>query len=224
MARLARVEVLEAPHHVTQRGNARRPVFETDNDRLAYLSILKQAARDRRLGIRGYCLMPNYVHLVVVPLRPAAMADALRVAHGCYASYLNWRQGNDGHVWQGRYYSCPLDANHLWNALRYIERDPIRAGLVQRAEEWAWSSARAHLCDMDDGTTERGEWANHWTATDWREFVETTQQEADDAIRRSTHSGRLLGSEEFVRVVESLTGRSVVRNPGRPKVALAIPD
>jgi putative transposase len=218
MARLARVEVLETPHHVTQRGNARRTVFESDNDRLAYLSTVGQYARKRGLSVRGYCLMPNHVHLVVVPLRRDAMARGLRDAHGRYASYLNARQGADGHVWQGRYYSCPMDEAHLWNALRYIERNPVRAGLVQRPEDWAWSSARAHLCGVHDGFTELGEWASHWTAADWREFLGMPSREADEAIRSSTHGGRPLGSAEFVERLERQTGRRLTaRKGGRPK-------
>lgn len=225
MARLARVEVLETPHHITQRGNARRAVFETDNDKLAYLSILKQHAANRGLSIRGYCLMPNHVHLVVVPLHRDAMWRVMRDAHGRYATYLNARQSSDGHVWQGRYYSCPMDIFHLWNALRYIERNPVRAGLVHRPDDWVWSSARAHLCGVGDGLTELGEWASHWTANDWREFVEAPGKEADDAIRRSTHAGRPLGSVEFVQDLERRIGRSLTAGKGgRPKKECLVCD
>ena len=218
MARLARVEVLETPHHITQRGNARRTVFETDNDRLAYLSLVGQHAKKRGLSIRGYCLMPNHVHLVVVPLRREAMVRVLRDAHGRYASYLNARKGSDGHVWQGRYYSCPMDEAHLWNALRYIERNPVRAGLVPRAEDWVWSSARVHLCGVYDGFTEPGEWASHWTPADWSEFLGANAREADEAIRNSTYAGRPLGSAEFVRRLELQTGRRLTPGKGgRPK-------
>ena len=210
--------MLDTPHHVTQRGNARRAVFETDNDRLTYLSILKQHAVNRGLSIQGYCLMPNHVHLVVVPLRQDAMARVLRDAHGRYATYLNARQGADGHVWQGRYYSCPMDTGHLWNALRYIERNPVRAGLVRRPEDWIWSSARVHLCGVRDGFTEPGEWACHWTSPDWREFVDVSAREADDEIRTCTHAGRPLGSVEFVLRLERHLGRRLTaRKGGRPK-------
>jgi putative transposase len=218
MARLARVEVLDTPHHVTQRGNARRAVFENDNDRLAYLSILRQHAKKRGLSIRGYCLMPNHVHLVVVPVRRNAMVTVLRDAHGRYACYLNARQAANGHVWQGRYYSCPMDEHHLWNALRYIERNPVRAGLVERPEDWAWSSARVHLCGVDDGYTDLAPWAAHWTAVDWREFLGLPAREADEELRTSTHAGRPLGSNDFVQLLERQTGRRLsARKGGRPK-------
>ena len=89
-------------------------VFETDNDRLVYLGLLQQHARLQRLAILGYCLMPNHVHLIVVPQREGSLRTALRNAHGRYAAYLNARQATSGHVWQGRYYSCPMDDDHLW--------------------------------------------------------------------------------------------------------------
>jgi len=153
-----------------------------------------------------------------VPLRKDAMARVLRDAHGRYASYLNARQGTDGHVWQGRYYSCPMDEAHLWNALRYIEQNPVRAGLVQNPETWLWSSARVHLCEVRDGFTEPGEWAVHWTAVGWREFLGLRSREMDEAIRSSTHAGRPLGSAEFIRGLERQTGRRLTaRKGGRPR-------
>jgi REP element-mobilizing transposase RayT len=92
----------------------------------------------------GYCVMSNHVHLIVVPLRHDAMAMALKQAHAWYASYWNVRHGSCGHVWQGGYYSCPLGQRHVWAALRYAELNPVRAGLVARAEDWLWSTAAAH--------------------------------------------------------------------------------
>lgn len=150
MARLARVVVPALPHHVTQRGNGRRPVFTTDADRLVYLDLLASNCRLYHLSILGFCLMSNHVHLVAVPRRADAMGLALRNAHGRYASYLNALEGNSGHVWQGRYYSCPLDTDHLWAALRYSELNPVRAGMVAAPELYRWSSAAAH-CGLPNG-------------------------------------------------------------------------
>jgi putative transposase len=193
-------------------------VFENDNDRLAYLSIVGQHAKQRGLSIRAYCLMPNHVHLVVVPLRRDAMARVLRDAQGRYASYLNTRQGADGHVWQGRYYSCPMDEGHLWNAIRYIERNPVRAGLAESPEDWPWSSARVHLCGVNDGFTELAEWSGQWTSAEWREFLGLAAPQIEEAIRSSTHAGRPLGPDEFVRRLERQTGRQLTaRKGGRPK-------
>ena len=203
MARLARVEALETPHHVTQRGNGRRVIFETDNDRLVYLGLLQQYAKQQRLAILGYCLMPNHVHLIAVPEREGSLRTALRNAHGRYAAYLNARQASSGHVWQGRYYSCPMDDDHLWTALRYVERNPVRAGMVRDAADFPWSSARIHLGGGWDGLIDLAPWSERWTLDEWREFLSATEFEREsEALRRSTHSGRPLGS----RAIRGATG------------------
>jgi putative transposase len=211
--------VLETPHHVTQRGNGRRVVFETDNDRLVYLGLLQQHAKLQRLAILGYCLMPNHVHVIAVPGREGAMRTALRNAHGRYAAYLNARHATSGHVWQGRYYSCPMDDDHLWTALRYIERNPVRAGMVRDAAEFPWSSARIHVGGGWDGLIDVAPWSARWTLDEWGEFLAATEFEREsDAIRRSTHSGRPLGSAHFVERLElELVRPLAARQGGRPK-------
>jgi putative transposase len=110
-----------------------------------------------------------------------------------------------------------MDSNHLWTALRYVELNPVRAGLVGRPEEYPWSSACAHFGAAPDGVTDLQEWATRWTAREWREFTTTLSQE-DDAIRESTHRGRPLGSVEFVGRLESqLKRRLLPAKGGRPK-------
>jgi len=219
MARLPRVEALETPHHVTQRGNARRQIFDSDADYQVYLAILGQHARLRGLHLIGYCLMPNHVHLIVVPRFPGAMASALRDAHGRYAAYLNARKASNGHLWQGRYYSCPMDSNHLWTALRYVELNPVRAGLVRRAEDHPWSSARAHLLGERGTVALLGEWSQRWSSSDWREFVEARDTEGSDrAVRLHTHTGRPLGTLDFVRHLEGKLRRPLApAKVGRPR-------
>src|ERR1035441_3100540 len=156
------------------------------------------------LVILGYCLMPNHVHLVVVPEREASLQTALRNAHGRYATYLNARQATSGHVWQGRSYSCPLGEDHLWAALRYTERNPVRAGMVGDAVDYPWSSARVHVGGGWDSLVDVGLWSERWTLTEWREFLAATEFEREsDAIRHSTHSGRPLGSANFVKRLRS---------------------
>jgi putative transposase len=102
MARLARVVAIEAPHHITQRGNARQTVFEGDPDRLVYLDLLCQYCRLDRLKLLGYCLMSNHIHLIAIPARPESMPLALKHTHERYAGYFNARHASSGHVWQGR--------------------------------------------------------------------------------------------------------------------------
>jgi putative transposase len=145
MARFARAVAVGCAHHITQRGIDRQRVFFTDADRRTYLDLLGAYARQARLRVLAYCLMDNHIHLLAVPDEPASLAVALRRAHGRYALYLNARRRRTGHLWQNRFYSCALDERHLWIALRYVERNPVRASLVTRAEKYEWSSAAAHL-------------------------------------------------------------------------------
>ncbi len=144
MTRLARVVAVGMPHHVTQRGNGRRFILDGDADRRVYLDLLRQSIELHSLTLIGYCLMSNHIHLIVIPGEPDSLARALKDTHGRYAAYWNATHHSSGHVWQGRFYSCPLDEAHLWEALRYTELNPVRAGLVAKAENWEWSSASAH--------------------------------------------------------------------------------
>jgi putative transposase len=132
MARFARVIAVNVAHHVTQRGNARQSILNSDSDREVYLDLLRESMARHDAALIGYCLMSNHVHLVMVPRQADALAKTLKHTHGQYAAYWNAKFRSSGHVWQGRYYSCPLDRPHLWEALRYTELNPVRAGLVVR--------------------------------------------------------------------------------------------
>jgi putative transposase len=219
MARLPRVVAVDVPHHVTQRGNARQVIFSHDADRTTYLELLRQYAELYGLSLLGYCLMSNHVHLIVVPATEVAMAHSLKHTHGRYAAYWNARQFSSGHVWQGRFYSCPLDQSHLWQALRYTELNPVRAGMVGAAEQWPWSSAAAH-CKNEEGTwLEMKPWREGWNGASWREYLSAGEsQNALAALRRCTYTGRPLGTTDFVTALEKSTLRLLApRKGGRPK-------
>ena len=222
MARFARVVVVDVAHHVTQRGNARQVILVSDADRIAYLKLLSEYSTLYGLSLLGYCLMSNHVHLIAVPHAPSALAQSLKQAHGRYASYWNAKQSSTGHVWQGRYFSCPLDDAHLWAALRYVELNPVRAGMVERAECWAWSSAAAH-CGFarPDAMLEMQRWGSRWNAHEWRDFLAPAGSALElSKLRHSTHTGRPLGSPEFVAALEQSTSRILApRKGGRPKRA-----
>ena len=150
MARLARIVVPDIPHHLTQRGNRREDIFFDDADRRKYLRLLKDQCELYRLEVWAYCLMTNHVHLVVVPRTPDALGQAMRRMNSQYAAYVNRRQGLSGHLWQGRFFSCPLDERHFWSAVRYVERNPVRDGLAAKA----WNShGPAHRPTAADDTT-----------------------------------------------------------------------
>ncbi|HTO61465.1 MAG TPA: transposase [Bradyrhizobium sp.] len=136
MLRLARTVFADVPHHVTQRGNRREQVFFTDEDRRTYLAWLKAYCDKHAVAVLAYCLMTNHVHLVVVPAGDDELERALKPLHMRYAQRINRRRGWNGHVWQGRFFSSPLDEAYLWAALRYVERNPVRARLVRRAENY----------------------------------------------------------------------------------------
>jgi putative transposase len=222
MARFARVVAVDVPHHVTQRGNARQAILADGAGRVAYLELLAQYCDLYRLTLLGYCLMSNHVHLIAVPRSAEALSQTLKQAHGRYAAYWNARQSSSGHVWQGRFYSCPLDETHLWAALRYVELNPVRAGMVPAPEQWPWSSAMAHCNnDMPSPVLEMERWRKRWSPAEWREYVAAGESQNDlRALRLYTHTGRPLGSDEFITHLEQTTSRTLApRKGGRPKKA-----
>lgn len=215
MARFARVIALNTPHHITQRGNARRFVLEAPEDRVVYLRLLRISCQQHDLALTGYCLMSNHVHLVAIPRRPDSLPLALKNAHGRYASYFNTRYTSSGHVWQGRYYSCPLDASHFWAALRYVETNPVRAGLVAAAQDYPWSSAPVHCGRRtNDGLLDLSLWRDAWTCTGWREHLLSDGAEQDLELRRNTHTGRPLGPPDFVSALERRLQRTLAPRMG----------
>ena len=218
MARLPRVVIADVAHHVTQRGNARQVIFGGDPDRIAYLELLRQHCALYRLSLLGYCLMSNHVHLIVIPRAAHSLAQALKHTHGRYAAYWNARQSSSGHVWQGRFYSCPLDDSHLWTALRYVELNPVRAGMAAAAAQWKWSSVAAHCgASLAAPLLEMDLWRKRWTAAEWRSYLAAGESSAEvAALRQFTHTGRPLGSTAFVAGLEQSTLRLLApRKRGR---------
>jgi len=131
---MARVVVPGIGHHLTQRGNRREEVFFDDGERQRYLQLLLEYSAKHGMEILAYCLMTNHVHLVAVPARIDSLARGMKSLDLRYAQHVNWHQGICGRLWQGRFLSCPLDEDHLWAAIRYVERNPVRARLVRKAE------------------------------------------------------------------------------------------
>jgi REP-associated tyrosine transposase len=216
MARLARVVAVNVPHHLTQRGNARQVILNSDAERSVYLELLQKYVELYQLSLLGYCLMSNHVHLVAVPHDEGALAMALKQTHGRYASYWNAAHKSSGHVWQGRFYSCPLDRTHLWIALRYAELNPVRAKLVGEASAWPWSSAAVHCQERETPTwLDLEQWRKRWSAQSWREYLSSGEREDEiAAIRQCTHTGRPLGAADFVHSLEQATQRRLFPQKG----------
>ena len=132
-------------HHVTQRGNRRLPVFFSDDDRQSYLALLAEHASAAGTRCLAWCLMENHVHLILVPSHSDGLRTALGEAHRRYTRAINFREGWRGHLFQSRYASYPMDDAHLMVAVRYVEQNPVAAGLVAETGDWRWSSARSHI-------------------------------------------------------------------------------
>ena len=151
MPRMSRIVAPNAPHHVTQRGNRRQPTFFRDGDYLRYLQLAAQWCAKAEVECWGYCLMPNHVHLILTPRTERGLRAALAPLHWRYTFEVNKRERWTGYLWQGRFASVAMDDGHLMRCARYVEQNPVRARLVERARDWRWSSARAHLKGGDDG-------------------------------------------------------------------------
>jgi putative transposase len=190
MPRAARLVLPGIPHHVTQRGNRRERVFFSDDDYAFYLSLLRYGCRKSGTAVWAWCLMPNHVHLILVPADEDGLRAALAPAHTRYAMEINRREGWRGHLWQDRFASFPMDEAHLHVCLAYVELNPVRARLVDRPEAWRWSSARAHLGLAGDGLTDVA--ATRGRIDDWRAFLDAGLDDDDrEAIRTAERTGRL---------------------------------
>jgi len=222
MPRRPRVVIPEVAHHITQRGNDRQPVFRAEHDFRRYLALLRRHSLANGARILAYCLMPNHVHLIVVPQHANSLARALGRTHSEYALAWNRAAGRSGHVWQNRFFSCAMDESHAIRAVRYVERNPVRAGLASTPWEWPWSSARAHTVDAvtDDVLDCRwSEYFGRWDFVEWREILSAAMPAEElDAMRRAAATGEPLGAREFVLSLERRTGKRLrVLERGRPK-------
>ena len=221
MARLARIVVPGVPHHVTQRGNRRQEVFFEDADYAAYLDLISASCASARVTCLAWCLMPNHVHLILVPYDGDGLRAALSEAHRRYSRRINAAQGWTGYLWQGRFASYPMDEPHLMTAIRYVELNPVRAGLVRRAEQWPWSSSRAHVDKTPDGLTDLK--ALSGVHRNWRAMLRRGLAAGDltpeqiDVIEARERTGRPLGDDAFVERLEAKTGRSLKRRKPGPK-------
>ncbi len=224
MSRFARIVVPGLPHHVTQRGNQRHAVFFADSDCEFYLKLLRSHFSLCGVQMAGYALMTNHVHQALIPERTDSLARGVGRLHNEFARWQNMRQGHTGHFWQNRFSSCPLDDDHFWEALRYIELNPVRAGLVEHAWDWPWSSARAHVTGVDEsGLLNMDLWSRRFDGAQWRAFLEAGLNGADTSeIRRATRTGHALGNEEFIIRLEGITGRKLRRQKPGPKPRLRV--
>jgi putative transposase len=206
MPRNARCVAPGVAHHITQRGTDRQKVFFSVADRHLYLRLVRDHMEQAGVGILAWCLMRNHVHLVAVPEREDSLAVLFRRVHGLYSQAVNIRRGRCGHLWQARFYSCALSEQHLWTALRYVEANAVRAGLVEQPEAYRWSSAAVHLLGVKDKSEvlDLSFWTRAGGVERWRalhgEVLSGTELQQ---IRQCTYSGRPFGDDAFLSLMES---------------------
>jgi putative transposase len=202
------------PHHIIQRGSRRQQTFFSDSDYRAYIEIMRRQCSLHEVKIWAYCLMPNHIHLIAVPEQPNELSRAIGEAHRYYAVRVNARRAWVGHLWQQRFSSYLLDDDHLLSAARYIERNPVAAGLAASPEAWRWSSARAHLSGHDDRLVAAAPLLR--VVPDWRGFL---QQEPEDTVVYKEHerTGLPLGDAAFVERCEQAAGRILRPRKRGPK-------
>jgi putative transposase len=225
MPKFARLVVPDCPHHVIQRGNRRQKVFFDDADKELYLELMKRYADRAGITFLAYCLMTNHVHMIAIPKEKTSLAEGIGEAHRRYTTIINIREDWNGYLWQGRFISFPLDERHLYCAVRYVERNTVRAGIVDYAEDYPWSSAHAHITKTKDALVDGRD--NPFKITDWRAYLREQDDPAFiEQIERHEKTGRPFGSDDFLRKLEILTGRKILpRSPGRKRkmnVAVAL--
>lgn len=216
MTRMARVEAIGYPHHVIQRGNRKQNVFIKETDKEKYLKILDLQSKLFGLKIWAYCLMDNHVHLIVVPEKQGSLTRTISETHRLYTRMVNFREKWRGYLWQGRFKSYPLDEKYLYAAVRYVECNPVRAKLVIKAEDYKWSSARWHIENSEGGILARFYLQDQ--IKNWSGYLAEREEEASlEQLRTHMETGRPLGEDEFLDLLEDNLGRVFKKLKPGPK-------
>jgi putative transposase len=217
MARIARAVAPGIPHHITQRGNRRQQTFFNDEDYQSYLVLMSEWCMEYHVEIWCYCLMPNHIHLIAVPETKDGLNLAIGEAHRRYTRRINFREGWRGHLWQGRFASFIMDERYLFSCARYIELNPVRAGLVKNSEDWCWSSAGPHLNCKDDILV-KTEPLLELVNKPWENFLSLDVHESEiEVFRKHERTGRPLGANSFIDRVEFLLDRKLKPEKPGPK-------
>ncbi len=216
MPRIARVVIPGIPHHIIQRGNRRQNVFFSDADKQFYLMNLDKYAKKTGIRFWAYCLMDNHVHFIAIPKNLNSFARGFGEAHRMYSRMVNFREGWRGYLWQGRFSSFPLDEAHLYSAIRYVERNPVRAGLLEMPEDYPWSSAKPHVQKTEHFLLDPNYFIQE--IPDWSKYLsKPTQKELIEDFRRHSRTGRPMGNTDFITQLEARTGRCLKKKKPGPK-------
>jgi putative transposase len=207
MARLARIVIPGIAHHVTQRGNGRQQTFFKAADYALYRDLLCEHAAANGVAVWSWVLMPNHVHLILVPEQADCLRACLSKVHRAYAGHIHAREERTGHFWQGRFGCVAMDEAHVIAAIPYVALNPVRARLVKRARQWKWSSVHAHLDPAKgDGITATAPVLDR--VGDFAGLLRAGEDAAlSMAIRRAETVGRPLGDDAFMAHIEATSGR-----------------
>ncbi|MBW2100842.1 MAG: transposase [Deltaproteobacteria bacterium] len=217
MARIARAVAPGIPHHVTQRGNRGQQTFFNDEDYQSYLELMSEWCMKFQVETWAYCLMPNHIHLIVVPETKDGLTPAIGEAHRRYTRRINFREGWRGHLWQGRFSSFIMEEEYLLACTRYVELNPVRSGLVKKPEDWPWSSAGAHMKGKDDILVKTKP-LQKIVNKPWEKFLAFDVQEQEiELFRKHERTGRPLGSDSFIEKMELLLDRKLKPQKPGPK-------
>jgi len=217
MPRMSRLIVPAYPHHVTQRGVRSMDIFPDDDARWAYLQFLSEEAKRFGVQFLSWCLMTNHVHFIAIPENLQSLARAFGEAHRRYTRMRNFKEGVRGYLFQGRFGSCVLDEKHLVAAARYVERNPVKAGITSHPRDYQWSSARFHLgiIETDVMVVDR---TLLGLVSDWEDLLKSENEEDSKRLRLFTRTGRPVGDDNFAEKVKNLTGKDPRPRPaGRPR-------
>ena len=219
MPRLARSVFPNIPHHITQRGNRREDVFFSDEGRLFYLELLQHYCTKYKVAVLAYCLMDNHIHLVLIPETEDGLQKVLKPVHMRYAQYINKIKGWKGHLWQGRFFSSALDDEYTCSTVRYVERNPVHANMINAAEEYFWSSAAYH-CGLAESKllTPLPQEYKSVSSEEWSSWLALPEIKGTvDIINRNIEKGLPCGSDIFIAQLELLSKRPLQYRPqGRP--------
>ena len=219
MARIARVIAEGYPHHITQRGNRSQKVFFDDTDYQEYLKILSDLSFKNKLSIVAYCLMPNHVHLIVIPENKEGLAKAIGETNRKYTRMINFRKKWRGYLWQGRFSSYIMDEKHLYSSVRYILNNPVKAKIVSSAEKYKWSSICHHLGRdviplINDNILQE-------IIEDWDAYLNCDIKKEDvELLKKHERTGRPLGGKIFIEKLEKKLGISLKKKKTGPKKKL----
>jgi putative transposase len=217
MPRQARSVFANIPHHITQRGNRRNDVFFCDEDKDYYLELLHEYSIKHKVGILAYCLMTNHIHLILLPTTDDGLQKMLKPLHMRYSQYINKQQNTTGILWQGRFFSSPLDEQYTYYAFAYVENNPVAANMVANAIDYKYSSSRHHagikadklITEYDIGVKQN----------EYLEYLQSmVKQKYFDILKTNTRKGLPCGSDDFVNKLSDKVGRDLsFKEVGRPK-------